>query len=253
MRRFTESKVGISMANAFSGGVFLSLAFGHMLPHAAHGFENSGLPESTPFYLTLTGYLLIFFVEKIAFDTHEMLHDAHDNGPQSPSTIKPIDSSNSAQVAASGRSATVLLLALSVHSLFETMALGLSTSRLNALLLAMSIGLHQPAESLALLVSFLKTGLPQGKIVKMLALFSCVGPLGVGLGVAAAQYAGDLVDAVLVSLAAGTFVYVGATEVVADEFETPHHKWKKFAALLGGVVLIAYITSWAELLEGRAT
>lgn len=61
------------------------------------------------------------------------------------------------------------------------------------------------------------------------------------------------VDAVLVSLAAGTFIYVGATEVVADEFESPQHKWKKFGALLGGVVLIAYITSWAEMLEDKAS
>jgi solute carrier family 39 (zinc transporter), member 1/2/3 len=59
-------------------------------------------------------------------------------------------------------------------------------------------------------------------------------------------------DAVLVAMAAGTFVYVGATEVVADEFESPHHKWKKFGALLGGVVLIGYITHVAESFEHAA-
>jgi solute carrier family 39 (zinc transporter), member 1/2/3 len=53
-------------------------------------------------------------------------------------------------------------------------------------------------------------------------------------------------------MAAGTFVYVGATEVVADEFESPHHKWKKFGALLGGVVLIGYITHVAESFEHAA-
>ena len=52
-------------------------------------------------------------------------------------------------------------------------------------------------------------------------------------------------------MAAGTFVYVGATEVVADEFDSPKHKWKKFSALVGGVVLISYITHWAEALEHR--
>jgi zinc transporter ZupT len=72
VKRFTESKLAISVANAFSGGVFLSLAFGHMLPHACHGFEGSGYSETVPYYLSLTGYLLIFFVEKIAFDAHEL-------------------------------------------------------------------------------------------------------------------------------------------------------------------------------------
>lgn len=42
-----------------------------------------------------------------------------------------------------------------------------------------------------------------------------------------------LADAVLVAVAAGTFIYVGATEVIAEEFESPHDKWKKFFALSG--------------------
>lgn len=268
VKGFTESKTAVSVANAFSGGVFLSLAFGHMLPHACHGFEGTKYPESAPYYLALSGYLLIFFVEKIAFDTHEMIHDgghAHHDHSQSPSKVNipgggtiVMNGGNTnthvhtnAGNTSSGRSATILLLALSVHSMFETMALGLANTKLDAFLLAMSIGLHQPAESVALLVSFIKTGLPTKTIAKMLALFSCVGPLGVASGLLVSQYAGKMADAVLVALAAGTFVYVGATEVVADEFEGQEHKWKKFGALLGGVVAIAFITHWAEALEGH--
>jgi hypothetical protein len=40
IKRFSENQNLISMANAFSGGVFLSLAFGHMIPHSQHGFEH---------------------------------------------------------------------------------------------------------------------------------------------------------------------------------------------------------------------
>lgn len=36
----------------------------------------------------------------------------------------------------------------------------------------------QPAESLALLVSFLKSGLSEKQIIKMLSIFSCIGPVG---------------------------------------------------------------------------
>ena len=52
----------------------------------------------------------------------------------------------------SQKSAIVLLLAMSLHSLFETMALGIATDHSSALLMAASVGLHQPAESMALLV-----------------------------------------------------------------------------------------------------
>lgn len=117
-----------------------------MIPHATHGFEGSGLPENLPYFLTLSGYMLIFFVEKVAFDAHHIMHDegdghAHDGG----SVSAPLKGDEVAAPAGppSGRSAVILLLALGVHALMETMALGLSSNKLSAGLLAMSIGLHQ--------------------------------------------------------------------------------------------------------------
>lgn len=56
---------------------------------------------------------------------------------------------------------------------------------------------------------------------------------GLSIGIAISEFAGKLADAVLVAMAAGTFIYVGATEVIAEEFESPQDKWKKFFALSG--------------------
>eukprot|EP00903_Cladosiphon_okamuranus_P006948 g6762.t1 len=252
IRSFVESKRAISMANAFSGGVFLSLAFGHMIPHAVHGFGGSGLPENLPYFLTLSGYMLIFFVEKVAFDTHTIMHDGGNDHGHVAAAGAGVGGSAGAVGGPSGRSAIILLLALGVHALMETMALGLSSNKLSAGLLAMSIGLHQPAESLALLVSFLKSGLTERQIVKYLSIFSCLGPVGVSIGIAISEFAGVLADATLVAMAAGTFIYVGATEVIAEEFESPHDKWKKFLSLSAGIVGIAFITNWAESLEHMA-
>lgn len=58
---------------------------------------------------------------------------------------------------------------------------------------------------------------------------------GLSIGIAISEFAGKLADAVLVAMAAGTFIYVGATEVIAEEFESPHDKWKKFFALTGTI------------------
>lgn len=128
-----------------------------MIPHATHGFEGSGLPENLPYFLTLSGYMLIFFVEKVAFDAHHIMHDdGHDHGHNHGSSggggsIVNAAKGGGGEVAAgppSGRSAIILLLALGVHALMETMALGLSFNKLSAGLLAMSIGLHQVPFSL---------------------------------------------------------------------------------------------------------
>lgn len=74
-KHISENKLALSLANAFSGGVFLSLAFGHLIPECVHGFEGTATNHVTPYLLVLSGYLLIFFVEKVAFDAHEILHE----------------------------------------------------------------------------------------------------------------------------------------------------------------------------------
>ena len=290
-KKISENKLGLSLANAFSGGVFLSLAFGHLIPECIHGFhgvENSVLPDSFPFLMVLAGYLLIFFVEKVAFDAHEILHEMehgtaevtaggdaavallsptsaaddttvattpttttttptptlngihHSAPPPSPSSVV----STSSSTGGSGRGAVILLGALAIHSILEMMALGLSNSFGDSALLSLSIALHQPAESIALLVAFLKSGMPKPQILQYLSVFSCMGPIGVALGMAVKEFSSPMVDSIMLAIVAGTFVYVGATEVIPEEWEDSTYKWTKFGALMSGIVCILVITQY---------
>ena len=100
-----------------------------------------------------------------------------------------------------------------VGSLFETVALGMSADRTSAVLMATSIALHQPAESIALLVALVKSSLSPSTIIKLLSMFSLVGPIGVVLGSIIQREASPIVEGALVAATAGTFLYVGATEV----------------------------------------
>lgn len=134
-KKISENKLGLSLANAFSGGVFLSLAFGHLIPECVHGFE--GYNEVTPYLLVLSGYLLIFFVEKVAFDTHEILNEM-ENADE-----KKVANGDANQGSTSGRSAIILLGALAVHSVLEMAALGLADTFGDSAILTLSIALHQ--------------------------------------------------------------------------------------------------------------
>ena len=46
-----------------------------------------------------------------------------------------------------------------------------------------------------------------------------LGPLGVTTGVLISKIATPLMDGIIVAITAGTFLYVGATEVVGEEFD----------------------------------
>jgi solute carrier family 39 (zinc transporter), member 1/2/3 len=274
-KRISQNKLALSLANAFSGGVFLSLAFGHLIPECLHGFADGNYNEAAPFVLVLAGYLLIFFVEKVAFDAHDILHEMEHAGEQqkhnhvhhasspprsgsdkavtvngsnpAPATTTATVGSTTAS-SSTGRSAVILLGALAIHSILEMMALGLANTFGDCALLTLSISLHQPAESIALLVAFLKSGLSESQIITYLSIFSCMGPIGVGLGMLVNEYAAPIVDSIMLAVVAGTFVYVGATEVIPEEWEDSTHKWKKFFALMSGIVSILCITQYTMAL-----
>lgn len=252
-KSFGENKLALSLANAFSGGVFLSLAFGHLIPECVDGFASSvgQYNEAAPYMLVLSGYLLIFFVEKVAFDANDILHEMENGGGGDSTATQQTQNGSGKEVAAgaaptrnTSRSAVILLAALAVHSILEMMALGLSDSFSDSAILTISIALHQPAESIALLVAFLKSGMPKGEIITFLSVFSAMGPIGVVLGMAVNEFAAPIVDAITLAIVAGTFVYVGATEVIPEEFEDSEHKWKKFLALMGGIGSIFAITQY---------
>jgi len=282
MKSFGENKLVLSLANAFSGGVFLSLAFGHLIPECVAGFTSLAsssstttptLNPATPYMLVLSGYLLIFFVEKVAFDADGILHELEHGGGNGNTKAVPNHTSNAkakskhhpqngkkqdTKVATSsttnnttnsGRSAVILLAALAVHSILEMAALGLSDTFKDSAILTISIALHQPAESIALLVAFLKSGMPKPQIIMYLSIFSLMGPLGCGLGIIVNEFADPIVDSIMLAIVAGTFVYVGATEVIPEEFEEATNKWKKFTALMTGIVSIFAITQYTMSLE----
>ena len=146
-KKISDNKLALSLANAFSGGVFLSLAFGHLLPECVHGFTEYN--EVLPYMLVLAGYLLIFFVEKVAFDAHGLMHAEehahhhHGECTSVPAKANGIVAEDDDEGGHSGRSAVILLGALAVHSILEMTALGLANTFGDSALLSLSIALHQ--------------------------------------------------------------------------------------------------------------
>lgn len=76
----------LGIANAFSGGIFIGIAFFHLLPESAEGFEQyfatfetKSKFEKFPFYFLFAflSYTLVLFVEKIAFDSHSLIDHNH--------------------------------------------------------------------------------------------------------------------------------------------------------------------------------
>ena len=192
------------------------LSFGHMLPEATRLLATTtGSDGFKALTFALVGFMAMLFIEKVAFDHHDNDEQKVIKAPSKVSTT--ITTEKKPQKI---NSAMILCLAMSIHSFFEAAALGVANDLTSAYMMSACIALHQPAESIALLIAFLKTDMNSKAIVTWLSGFSIIALFGCLAGLLINAVASDKMEAVIVALAAGTFIYVGATEVSFQSSQT---------------------------------
>ncbi len=132
----------------------------------------------------------------------------------------------------------ILMLALSVHSVFEGIATGLAKSEQDVLNMAIAILIHKGAAGSSLGISLVKTFPNNFRLARQLAfVFALATPLGVALGMIVAN-AGDVWEVIFNSIAAGSFLYIACTEVIVEEFSIPGNRyWKLLAFLIGAAII----------------
>ena len=72
-----ESPKILGVANAFAGGVFIAIAFVHILPEAADGYAELEGDDAfpLPYVLFFVGYAIILLIDKVMFDTHALFEN----------------------------------------------------------------------------------------------------------------------------------------------------------------------------------
>ena len=134
----------------------------------------------------------------------------------------------------------VLMIALSVHSIFEGLALGISLDFQTVINMVIAIVVHKGAAGSSLGISLVKTFPNDFKLCRWLVFtFSLATPIGVILGMCLAG--ADLANVICSSLAAGSFVYIACSEIIVEEFSIPGNRWLKLGAFLFGATIITML------------
>ena len=269
IKRFRTSTKFLSISNAFSGGLFLGIGLFHVLPEGAEMLEEYSLPWA--YFCAYLSYALILFVEKVAFNSHSLIH-GHGNSQKEPRiSIEPVPELNTSDRQTEkegveeklvedehnhehehqehehehdhgkklGITPYILLLALGFHGLFEGIALGIQGEVRDALFLSLAIAAHKWAASLTLGISIIKTGIELKKMVIMIAIFGFIGPVGIAIGMIVRASADGVVQGIFLSISVGTFIYIACTEVLVEEFEHSDNKYLKFLAFIVGGIFTA--------------
>lgn len=219
----------LTLGNAFAGGVFLGAGLLHMLPDAQDNFSQLALGVDYPIPILVAGlgFLLILLLEKAVL--------AGDEG---------VGNSDSSR----GAYPFILCVILSVHSIIAGVSLGLEDSLATATAILIAILAHKGAASFALGVSLQQGGFAMRRHVMVIAFFSLMTPLGVILGTGFAATLSDqsavAFEALFDALAAGTFLYVAAVDILEEVFEKTSDRWSKVLLIHVGFALMALVAIW---------
>lgn len=186
-RLTTEKHIDFPMGETLATGVFLGAALLHMLPESHALFVQSELHY--PFAYLICGLIFLFFLwfehlGKELYHHHDKSHPAF---------------------------AMVAWLMLSIHSFVSGTALGLSHDNATRIMLFLAIITHKWAESFAIAIQLNKSTLDMKKGIVLFILFALMTPFGIWTGWEFGQDATthSLIDPILMSISAGTFLYLG--------------------------------------------
>jgi zinc transporter 1/2/3 len=134
----------------------------------------------------------------------------------------------------------VLTCALVIHSILEGVAAGIISSESNLVILCIAILVHNIPAAFSLGVKI--TGLTTFWKTFLMLCFISSSPLGIAIGIGISTLNCPIVQAIFLSLSAGTFIYIGCTEILPEQFHEKSNKWLKFTGFLTGFVPLAILS-----------
>ncbi|XP_039103900.1 zinc transporter ZIP3 [Hyaena hyaena] len=269
-----RSKKILSLCNTFGGGVFLATCFNALLPavreklqkvlslgHISTDYPLAETIVMLGFFLTvfLEQLVLAFRKEKPSFIDLETFNAGSDAGSdseyESPFVggtrghtlyAEPPPHAHGLRVQELSRSSPLRLLslvfALSAHSIFEGLALGLQDDGEKVVSLFVGVAVHETLVAVALGISMARCSMALRDAAKLAVTVSAMIPLGigVGLGIESTQGVPSSVASVLLQgLAGGTFLFVTFFEILAKELEEKSDRLLKVLFLVLGYAVLA--------------
>jgi len=147
----------------------------------------------------------------------------------------------------------ILILALSLHSVFEGVALGLITDVDRLAQIAGAIVIHKSIIAFSLSVNLVQHEMETRTIFKSAILFSIMGPIGIGIGIAvlrnATQLSSSLSSGILQGIANGTFLFVTFFEIFQRELEANGNRLLKVLFMISGYSVVTVLLYYANVLE----
>lgn len=229
----------LSLGNCFAGGVILAAGFVHLLGDAASSFAEAhpDVDFPWPFAIAAASFISILAIERVI---PRLPRHAASGDPEAAALVA---------AAAGGVFPYLLLLTLSVHSLIAGLALGTQATASGFTIVLIAILAHKGSAAFALGVSMHRAEIPRARATPLLAGFAVMTPIGVLSGIALTRLATSSAEAAFEiwfdAIAAGTFIYIGALDIIREEFIPARHgRRRRFLAAGTGLLVMTLVAIW---------
>lgn len=132
----------------------------------------------------------------------------------------------------------LLSVALSLHSIFEGLAIGLQTNVEEVLQIFAAVVLHKCVIAFSLSLNLVQSNLKTIVIVQLTLIFCLAAPIGLGIGMGVMELSNSLeanvLSGILQGLACGTFLYVTFFEVLPHELNNSDLRTPKMIFIILG-------------------
>lgn len=138
-----------------------------------------------------------------------------------------------------------LFISISIHSVFEGVALGLQNDKMHVMRLFFAILFHEALVSLSVGIILTRQKVKVTNVIKFILIFCLSVPVGIMAGLLVQQTPGTgglLASALLQSLATGIFIHVTFLELVPSEFLNQKDRLVKVAFHFLGFLTLAVVT-----------
>ena len=230
----------LSLGNCFAGGVIIAAGFVHLLGDAASGYA-AAYPQDDfpwPFAIAAASFVSILAIERVL--PRIPAGDRSGGDPEAAALVA---------AAAGGVFPYLLLLTLSIHSLIAGLALGTQTSSSGFAIVLVAILAHKGSAAFALGVSMHRAEIPRRRATPLIAGFAVMTPIGVLAGILLTSLASSDAEAAFEiwfdAIAAGTFIYIGALDIIREEFIPARNgRRRRFIATGVGLLVMTLVAIW---------
>ncbi|EMP28513.1 Zinc transporter ZIP2 [Chelonia mydas] len=252
----------LSYIGCFAAGVFLGACLMHTAADALtdiQGELGKRLQQlDYPFaeLVISLGFFLVFLTESLVLHCCHSAPPSHGAPGKDPACSAPsvpsVPHSHGVPVpggpSPGSFRALVLFITLSLHSLFEGLAVGVQQGEAGALQLCLAVLAHKGVIAFSLGLQLVQSGTRPRWRLLYLGIFALMSPSGMAVGIGLSLSGGaasGLAMALLEGLAAGTFLYITFLEILPHELSSSEPPLAKFSFIALGFTVMATIAVWA--------